>query len=294
MHLKKKGSHVQDIARTLDLDTLKAWEGRRESTTDMLHLAVLSRLRAFLAMDPAVSAGDPVDETWHWCFFHPSVPTDRLGHDGHPKTGGFLPPFDLPRRMWGGSRLTFHDTLVAGEVATKESTILSVDLKTGRSGSLGIVKVVHRVLQNGRLCREEEQDIVYREAATGAQGRAKASDCPDGATGSVTVRPDPVTLFRYSALTYNAHRIHYDRDYATAEEGYPGLVVHGPLTATLLAGFSRAGRDRAPMRGYEFRGTSPLFDGEPFTLNVRKDGDGDTLWAERPGGGMAMSATATY
>ncbi|QFT61046.1 hypothetical protein FIU94_19610 (plasmid) [Sulfitobacter sp. THAF37] len=289
-----EGSHVQDNARTLDLETLKAWEGRTETTTDMLDLSVLSRLRAFLAMDPAVAAGDPVDETWHWCFFHPSASAHQLGHDGHPKTGGFLPPFDLPRRMWGGSRLTFHDTLVAGEQATKDSIILSVDLKTGRSGSLGIVRVLHRVLQNGRLCREEEQDIVYREAATGPQGRAKAPDCPEGATGSTSVMPDPVTLFRFSALTYNAHRIHYDRAYATTEEGYAGLVVHGPLTATLLAGFSRAGRDRAPMQSYEFRGTSPLFDSEPFTLNVRAEGDTDTLWAERPGGGMAMSATATY
>ena len=285
---------MTETPRTLDLEILKGWEGREESATDFLDLNTLSRIRAFFGLEPSIFRGDPVDETWHWCFFHAAVPTSGLGQDGHPKTGDFLPPFDLPRRMWGGSRLVFERPLKAGEEATKTSRVVSVDLKTGKSGKLGLVKVAHEIAQGGHLCRREEQDIVYREAATGPQGRGPAPECPDAPEVSTTVTADPVTLFRYSALTYNAHRIHYDRDYATTEEGYPGLVVHGPLTASLIAGFARSQRDRAPLAAFSFRGTSPLFDGDLFSLNARSESAAMTLWAERLGGGMAMTAEARF
>ncbi len=280
--------------RTLELDVLQGWIGREEAVTDFLDLAALRRVRTYFGMSPNVAEGDAIDETWHWCFFNPAVPAAQLARDGHPMTGDFLPPFDLPRRMWGGSRLSFHEPLRAGKEAKRVSRILSVDLKRGKSGTLGLVKVEHVISQDGAVCRREEQDIVYREPASGPQAAISAPECPTGSQASQEVKPDPVTLFRYSALTYNAHRIHYDRDYATGEEGYPALVVHGPLTASLLVGFSRANRDRAPMTAFSFRGTSPLFDTAPFTLHSSAEGNKDTLWVERPGGGMAMIAEALY
>ncbi len=280
--------------KSLDVDYLRDWVGREETATDLIDIGTLRRIGAFFDRDTAIAPGDPVDETWHWCFFHPATAHDDLSGDGHLITGGFLPPFALPRRMWGGSSLTFHAPLLAGKIAEKTSRVLSVDLKQGKSGALGLVKVEHLISQDGTLCRREEQDIVYREAATGPQGAAKAPDCPEGTQHRVEVLPDPVRLFRYSALTYNAHRIHYDRTYATSEEGYPGLVVHGPLTASLLAGFARSLRAGAPLKAFSFRGTSPLFDSAAFTLNARSDDDTEILWAERPGGGMAMSARAEF
>lgn len=280
--------------RTLDIDRLKTWEGREETVRDMIDLPTLSRVRAFFGRKPQVSAGEALPETWHWFFFHPATGPEDLGPDGHPRTGGFLPPFDLPRRMWGGSRLQFEAPLRAGEVAERSSRVVSVDLKSGRSGKLGLVKVEHVISQHGATCRREVQDIVYREAATGPQPVPNGPAASGRPLQSQLVTPDTVTLFRFSALTWNAHRIHYDRDYAMDEEGYPGLVVHGPLTASLLALFSREGRDGAPMTEFTFRGTSPLFDGTPFGLNVMRDGGQDTLWAAREGAGMSMTAEATY
>ncbi len=285
---------MKTVSKTLDLEVLQSWVGREEAEIDALDLAALRRVRTFFGMSPDVVEGDPIDETWHWCFFNPAVSPAQLGRDGHPMTGNFLPPFDLPRRMWGGSRLTFHEPLRAGKPAHKVSQILSVDLKKGKSGTLGLVKVEHVISQAGTVCRREEQDIVYREAASGQQVITPAPECPVGSQTSEQITPDPVTLFRYSALTYNAHRIHYDRDYATKEEGYPALVVHGPLTASLLVRFSRSNRDRAAMTAFSFRGTSPLFDTAPFTLHSISEGNRDMLWVERPGGGMAMTSEAIY
>lgn len=285
---------MTDMNKTLDIDRLKTWEAREETVSDMIDLPTLRRVRAFFDRDPEIASGEALPETWHWFFFHPATAPGALAADGHLLTGGFLPPFDLPRRMWGGSRLSFEAPLRAGEVAERTSRVLSVDLKCGRNGKLGLVTVEHVIAQGDRECRREVQDIIYREAAVGPQSVPEGPAVPGAAQDSRTVHPDPVTLFRFSALTWNAHRIHFDRDYATGEEGYPGLVVHGPLTASLLAEFSRAGREDAPMTAFSFRGTSPLFDGTPFALNVMRDDNLDTLWAARDGAGVAMSAEARY
>ncbi|UYV35731.1 MaoC family dehydratase N-terminal domain-containing protein [Rhodobacteraceae bacterium D3-12] len=278
----------------LDIDTLRTWEGRTETIKDHLDLSVLAKIGSFFGKSNDATRGAPIDETWHWCFFHPSVSAAELSTDGHTRTGGFLPPFDLPRRMWGGSRLSFHAPLKAGEAAVKTSRVMSVKLKTGKSGMLGLVTVEHLIQQGDTLCRREEQDIIYRESARGTKGPVTALECPEGAEYSTSFTADPVTLFRYSALTYNAHRIHYDREYATGEEGYRALVVHGPLTASLLAQFSRSTRSDAPMRAFSFRGTSPLFDSEPFTLHSRSGPVADKLWVAQQKGGMAMTAEAAF
>ncbi len=280
--------------KTIDLDLLKSWVGREASVVDSLEIGAVRRVAAFFDRPTDIDVGDPLEETWHWCFFHPALGHDALGHDGHPRTGGFLPPLDLPRRMWGGSKLEFHAPLRAGRNAEKISRVLAVDVKQGRTGTLGLVKIEHRISQEGVLCRAEEQDIVYREAAKPSDNPASAPECPDGAEYNGQVHPDPVMLFRYSALTYNSHRIHYDRAYAKSEEGYEDLVVHGPLTASLLARFARESRGNTPLSRFAFRGTSPLFVGAPFDLSARNQNACLQLWATRPVGGMAMSATAVF
>lgn len=279
---------------TMDIDVLKGWIGREERSTDVIDAKTLSYIKAFFGLDPVASEGDPLPELWHWFFFHPLIAPTGFGSDGHPKVGDFLPPFDLPRRMWGGSKVKFLRPLRAGAEAERLSKIVSVDLKHGKSGQLGLVRVAHSISQNGQVCVIENQDIVYREAVTGPQGVAPAPDCPAGAVKSQEILANTVTLFRFSALTRNAHRIHYDREYATKVEGYPGLVVHGPFTATRLAHFARTLRGGAPMKAFSFRGTSPLFDDLPFQIHAKPDGADEVLWAERPGGGMAMTALAEY
>jgi 3-methylfumaryl-CoA hydratase len=181
-----------------------------------------------------------------------------------------------------------------GAEVQKLSEVKSVDIKEGGSGTLGLVKVEHRVVQDETLCLVEEQDLVYREPSSKPQGEASAPAAPDVATHSKTIMPDEVTLFRFSALTYNAHRIHYDREYAMGVEGYPGLVVHGPFTASQLSLFATTIRAGERMSSFSFRGTSPLFDRTPFNIHAKPDGDDLSLWAERPTGGLAMKATASF
>lgn len=230
---------------------------------------------------------------WHWFYFLPRVPASRISKDGHPERGGFLPPVPLPRRMFAGSRLTFRHPLIIGKPATRIGTVRNVTEKHGGSGTLAFVAVSYVIEQDGRVCVEEEQDIVYREP--GARVPApKVVDLPAPPAGawSRTVTPGPVLLFRFSALTFNAHRIHYDRPYAIDEEGYPGLVVHGPLTAALLLDLVHRHSDR-PVIAYSFRGRTPLFDLAPFRLVGQPEADAVALEAIGPDGGLAMTATAT-
>lgn len=280
-------------ARTLDIDRLKTWVGNTQRVTDTISLPLVRRIRDFYSLSPDVAEGDALLELWHWFFFNPSVPPERIGTDGHPEVGDFLPPIALPRRMWGGSRLSFHRPLLAGRDAEKASRVVSVDLKQGSTGQLGIVRVAHEIIQDDELCLSEEQDIVYRQASNGSSSQASGPACPEGAMYRESIAPTPVMLFRYSALTYNAHRIHYDRDYAMRAEGYGGLVVHGPLTASLLAQFARRIAQK-PLKTFSFKGLSPLIDSEPFTLEAKASGEGFDLWARQPGGGQAMQATAGF
>ncbi len=288
-----RGWRFRLVAMISDTERLKAWVGGEKRSHEEIALATVNRIQSFYGVTARLAEGDPLPELWHWFFFNPSVSHSELGVDGHPAVGDFLPPIDLPRRMWGGSRLTFLRPIVVGYDAEKISRVISVDFKEGGSGTLGIVRLGHEIIQGGETCLREEQDIIYREAASGQQGPVRGPACPEDAAVREVVTPDPVMLFRYSALTYNAHRIHYDRDYAMNVEGYQGLVVHGPLTASLLAKFAR-GFVQKPLKSFSFRGLSPLFDGAPFSLEAKWSEDKLDVWARQPLGGLAMQASATF
>lgn len=285
---------------TMDLETLRQWIGRRQETVDVIAAGAVRLVQGFFGVDAAATDGDVLPELWHWCFFHQPVRHEDLGRDGHPRLGGFLPPFALPRRMWGAGAIAFERPVLVGRETRKLSTVKSVDIKQGGSGTLGLVRVEHVISQDGATCLTEQQDLVYREPqGQGGQARpgrrsAAAGDGAPPAGALQQVTPDEVMLFRYSALTQNAHRIHYDRDYAVNQEGYPGLVVHGPLTASKLALFAVSQRNGAAMREFSFRGIRPLFCGRAFSIHARAQGGGLELWAEDRDGEIAMTARAVF
>lgn len=280
---------------TSDDDSYTAWIGQKESHDDLIDSASARAAAATLGDDPAAFAdGAALPPLWHWFYFLAPAPQDRLGEDGHPQKGGFMPPITLPRRMFAGAALRFHRPLIIGKPASRTATIATVSDKSGRSGRLAFVGVDYKIEQDGQLCIEEHQDIVYREpgAPVPAPEAVELPPPPAGAWTQV-ITPDPRLLFRFSALTFNAHRIHYDRDYARDIEGYPGLVVHGPLTAVLLMELVRH-RAAQPVRAFSFRGQAPLFDLAAFRLTGLPEGDGPkvALEAQGPDGRVAMKATA--
>ncbi|NWG20899.1 MAG: acyl-CoA dehydrogenase [Chloroflexi bacterium] len=270
-----------------------AWIGRTDLLDDDLSPAQAQAAAAtFEAPDAPFTQGAPLPPLWHWFYFLPRAPQSQLGDDGHPQRGGFMPPIPLPRRMFAGARLRFHRPLILGKPAHREGVIRTITRKSGRSGSLAFVVVGYRYYQEDQLCIEEEQDIVYREpgAPLPAPVPVAFPPAPEGAWVRV-VMPDTRLLFRFSALTFNAHRIHYDRPYAEHEEGYPGLVVHGPLTAVLLLELARRNVIR-PIIGFSFRGQAPLFDLAPFRLVALPVAERIELEAQAPDGKTALSATA--
>lgn len=278
---------------TAPSDDLAAWIGRRETVEDRVDPRRVADLAATLDR-PAPPPGAPLPPAWHWILFNRFVAAGEVGADGHPRRGGFLPPVPLPRRMWAGGRLRFHDALPVGAAARRESEIVKVEPKRGRSGELVFVLVRHRIFADDRLAITEEHDIVYREApAPGAKGPA-SEPAPARGAWRDTVRPDPVLLFRYSALTLNGHRIHYDQPYVTAVEGYPGLVVHGPLIATLLLDLALRAAPGRWIDSFSFRALSTLFVDAPFTVNGQPDGGGARLWAANEAGALAMQATIEF
>ena len=266
------------------------WLGRTEEAWDMLSRNLVQRIAATFG-EQAPAHGEPLPPLWTWCFFQDPVAETQLGSDGHPARGGFLPPADNRNRMWAGGRVEFLAPLRVGGEAHRCSTILRVEEKQGRSGALLFVTVRHDYSQDGTLCVREEQDIVYREP-TPPKG-ASGTPCDPG-TWSETVTPTPTLLFRYSAVTFNGHRIHYDHPYVTATEGYPGLVVHGPLIATLnLRAFLRA-NPTAHLRRYAYRSLRPLTLPTPFQLSGCIDAPGQArLWAGNADG-IAQSADVTF
>lgn len=275
---------------------LQSWIGWTDTSTDVItptpYAALSATLDGELRRPPE---GTPLPPLWHWLYFLPLYKQSEVGPDGHARRGGFLPPVPLPRRMWAGSEFDFRQALCVGDEVTRVSTITDIQEKTGRSGSLVFVKVRHELRRSAESAPAiaETHDIVYREAARpDADLRAPAA-APDGAWQRKIV-PDAVLLFRYSALTFNGHRIHYDRRYATEVEGYPGLVVHGPLLATLLLDLLREHRPGATVVRFSFRASSPLFDTHPFFVCGTPGSDGKTvrLWAKDHRGGLAMDATA--
>jgi len=275
------------------LEHLRSWIGRSEQRTDTITASPLAALAATLDRDDAPPGnGTAVPPLWHWLYFLPIARQSELGPDGHPRRGGFLPPVELPRRMWAGGRLTFQRALRVGEVATRTSRIDDVNAKDARSGRLVFVTVRHRLSTPEGQAIDEEHDIVYRGLP--APGSAPTPPrAPTDETFARTIAPDDVLLFRYSALTFNGHRIHYDRRYVTEVEGYPGLIVHGPLIATLLLDLLRRERPDARVVRFDFKAVSPLFDLQPFAVCGRADGErGFALWARNHEGGLAMQATA--
>jgi len=277
----------------VDIAHLQEWIGREETRTDIVTAAPMAALAATLDFDqPYPEPGDPLPPLWHWLYFLPIHRESELGTDGHAKRGGFLPPVDLPRRMWAGGRLEFHVPLQAGERITRRSRIADVRFKEGRTGPLVFVLVRHEIAGAAGIAITEEHDIVYR--GHGRVGAAAPPLAPPDATWERVVHPDDVLLFRYSALTFNGHRIHYDRRYATEVEGYPGLVVHGPLLATLLADLVRRNAPSARAERFEFRAVNPVFDTADFRVcgNAEKSGT-IRLWVRDAAGALAMEAGFT-
>jgi 3-methylfumaryl-CoA hydratase len=276
---------------------LRDWIGRTETMNDMVTPTPYAALSATLdrpAERPAV--GTPLPPLWHWLYFLPLHRQSEIGPDGHARRGGFLPPVPLPRRMWAGSQFTFHAPLRVGDALTRTSRIEDVTEKSGRTGPLVFVKVRHEIARTGESTPAvtEFHDIVYREAPKPGEPAPPPTRAPEGGEWERRWVPDDVLLFRYSALTFNGHRIHYDRRYVTEVEGYPGLIVHGPLIATLLLDLLRHERPEAEVLEYRFRAIRPTFDINPFSVCGAPQPDGKTvrLWAKDHDGWLTMDATA--
>lgn len=279
----------------VDIAHLRRWIGREERKTDVLTAGLAERLRATLGSG-AAAPGETLPLAIHWCLAPAAAPPGEIGEDGHPARGGFLPPVPLPRRMWAGGELKFLWPLRIGDAVERLSRIADVSEKVGRTGRLVFVTVEHEISTSQGVAVAERQDLVYREARSTAPPRQAADPVagPRRADAGLTVETPAVLLFRYSALTFNGHRIHYDRDYARDVEGYPGLVVHGPLQATLLANMAARLSDGRPPRAFAYRGVAPLFDGAAFTVNAARRDGGFDLWCADSTGATTMTAAAFY
>ena len=277
----------------IDIDHLQSWVGKTELHDDLITPFPSNALAATLDRDESYDIDDPLPPLWHWLHFLPIHKLKDSGYDGHAALGGFLPPVPLPRRMWAGSRLRFLAPMQIGAALSRCSTVKSVAHKSGRSGELVFVTVIHEVFDAKTLCTREEQDIVYRDLPkpnAPVSAPVLAHTCSDF---SRKIEPDPVLLFRYSALTFNGHRIHYDQPFCTGTEGYEGLVVHGPLLATLMLDLLRREYPNAQVTDFEFRALSPVFDTHDFTVHGTFAQDGIIkLWITRDDGALAMQGSA--
>lgn len=278
----------------MDNPALESWTGRTMSDTDIVTPRLDAEYRA--TFDPTlapVAEGDAALGL-HWCLSPAISPASGLGHDGHPRKGGFLPPVPLPRRMWAGGEIETRGVLRVGDTVTRHSRIGDISHKSGRTGALCFVAVHHDYATARGVVISERHDIVYREAATAGGGPAKAVTTEHRAADLVwQVDTTPVLLFRYSAMTFNGHRIHYDPVYATEQEGYDGLVVHGPIQATLMLNLAATLLGRTPAR-FRYRGLSPLVAGSPVTVSGLRDGAGRIeCWTTAADGRRCMEAVAT-
>lgn len=277
----------------LDIDHLRRWIDRSETVHDVATVVPLRALSATLDCDdPPMAPGSAVPPCWHWLYFLPLHRQSEIGPDGHAKRGGFLPPVPLPRRMWAGSRIDFLAPMHAGQAIRRTSRIADVRMKEGRTGPLVFVHVHHDIHAEGQWVIHEEHDIVYRDLPQAGEPAPLGVPAPAQAAWTREIHPDDVLLFRYSALTFNGHRIHYDRRYVTEVEGYPGLIVHGPLIATLLLDLLRRQLPTAQVRRFAFKAMMPIFDTAPFRVCGEPQGSSVRLWAVTSEGQLAMEATA--
>lgn len=278
---------------------LQDWTGRSETVQDIATATPYAALSATLDQADVTrpAPGTALPYLWHWLYFLPIHAQAGIGPDGHAKRGGFMPPVPLPRRMWAGSDFVFHQPLLVGDSLQRTSTIAEVKEKSGRTGSLIFVKVRHEIRRNSSkdLALTEHHNIVYRAAPTPEDATPPPQAAPAESAWQRNVVPCDVLLFRYSALTFNGHRIHYDRKYVTEVEGYPGLVVHGPLIATLLMDLLRRQMPDAQLARFEFKAVRPTFDIHPFSVHGQPSPDGKTvhLWGRDHEGWLTMDATAT-
>jgi 3-methylfumaryl-CoA hydratase len=280
----------------LDLDHLRQWVGRGTEVWDIVTPQLVKGLRATLFQEigePKI--GDAAPFTVHWCLGQPVFPMSQLGPDGHPARGGFLPPVPLPRRMWAGGQLQFLDSLRVGNEVRRMSRVSDVTVKTGSTGTLCFVSVEHEIeTSRGDTAIRERQDIVYRDVGDAQPTAPAKAPPPPVAQHRETHMADPVLLFRYSALTFNGHRIHYDRDYVTKVEGYPGLIFHGPLQASFIIELAAKLHGGTPPKKFVYRGVQPLFEGAEFSVNANDNGASMELWTANAEGQPTMKGTATW
>jgi 3-methylfumaryl-CoA hydratase len=284
------------MTEKLDLDHLRQWIGRTTEVSDIVTTQLTKGLRATLFQEIGEpKPGDAAPFTTHWCLGQAVYPMSELGPDGHPTRGGFLPPVPLPRRMWAGGELEFIDALRVGDVAKRTSRISDVTMKTGSTGVLCFVSVQHEVTTSRGVAIRERQDIVYRDVSGTAQAAAAKSPPPPPVAQHREIHvSDPVLLFRYSALTFNGHRIHYDRDYVTKVEGYPGLIFHGPLQASFIVELAAKLHGGQPPKKLSYRGVQPLFEGSAFSINANTSDNGMELWIANAEGQPTMKGTANW
>jgi len=276
----------------IEIDHLRSWIGKTQCDSETLSPRTVRQFAATFNRDWPTDQGDEAPLLIHLCLTQPIAPLSALGRDGHPELGEFLPPVSLPRRMWAGGTFEFYDQIRIGETVTRRSTIKDVTLKTGRTGQLCFVTVEHKITSDGRHVLSEQQDIVYRDVTKAGVSKPKPTPALKGPHRQI-MNPTPTMLFRYSALTFNGHRIHYDKEFCTRTEGYPGLVVHGPMQATILCQMAADIRGKPPTKFY-FRSLSPLFDNMDMTINAREEGEALSLWTSCTGGPVAMEAKAEW
>lgn len=273
----------------------REWIGRTETTTQVAERWPILGLCALLDKPEAPSPGEPIPPAAHWTYFGPTVPQSQIGADGHPERKGFLPPVVQPRRMWAASDITFSGEIHIGDVVTKTARIVDISEKEGKTGALIFVMVDNRYQVDDREVLSELQTLVYRDHPGPGESPPPAKAAPANPAWSHRIDPDPVLLFRYSAVTFNGHRIHYDEPYTTREEGYLGIIVQGQLTATLLLDQFHTRFPGCPIRSFNFRAVKPLFSGHPFFLEGAEKSDGSyALWARDEEGALSMAAELSY
>tara|TARA_B100000579_G_scaffold73847_1_gene56759 strand:- start:6 stop:842 length:837 start_codon:yes stop_codon:yes gene_type:complete len=278
------------------MDTSKKlleWINKTTEAEDTIRLQPANFMEATLNRPPKLKEGDNLPPLWHWVYFLEAKPESDLGRDAHPKKGDFLPPIHLPRRMWAGGRFTFYNDLVIGEKAKKITTIKKIVEKEGSAGPLCFITLEHKIYSKDEISIIEEQDLVYLQDQQGSKSLPLAQNNVEKADFSQEIHPSAILLFRYSALTFNGHRIHYDLDYAKNVEGYDGLVFHGPLTATLLLDLALKER-KQPIKKYSFRGIAPLSNLDYFWIEGKSEDNAAILWARRKDGVVAMKAKADF